>query len=605
MSLASLFLARRSLPPQLRSLPAKQTKMLLRGDPLLTAFEVHRVYGGRLCTNDIKEELGIPDWSGGGLAVVGGDWGEWGEDEQVSREPAGPMQAFLCDAAPDDALTITPGGGGGGRLQDLIWQIEREWGIGGLAMCYLEALRGNIGGLLEIAKFQGAEIERTKYEMIGGIVRRKMEPKLPVIEGLERDRERIRDIDSIAEVLQDFIRPMTPSEEEAESYELLTNTVLEVADRESNVDPVNEYIRTMQELESLVPGSRRTRDLPVAGGQVQKSQSLRSAVGSCDSINELLKVTGSETAGLVTSLEFKGFTNRSGPRASPLLTYLLKNGDGMMGGVRERVREYGKRAVIEDVKYVADSHGNPDVFIPRGSMLHEHIPSVDAPVVSTGPKRQLSKPPATPLRLSATAIKSYLSCPRQYDLKYNLMFEAEPTSAMRRGSNIHQSIQNFWDNIIASGAKVTIPVPPELQLQYGPNANIVPRTTETKFEQNFGVNLTMSGVYDLVADVVIDGKVVDSVIYEYKTGKQRPAEVCSGAGQAIIYGVASGAWVGVVNVDTGKSMFMSPKQVQRQKQEAINIIDRVADGIRRGDFFSKKSFLGCKFCNAANVCSRA
>ena len=266
---------------------------------------------------------------------------------------------------------------------------------------------------------------------------------------------------------------------------------------------------------------------------------------------------------------------------------------------------------------------------PRGFQTDIFAQSSPSPVgvaawVALSPASDLS------LRLSASAVQTYETCPLQFKLDREWRIPGEVPAAMQYGGTMHRVLRAYYDSVQQgrpmseeslldlfrtdlADAKIQDAYQHDLYLQQGLGQlkeflalcrrGQMPDVlhTEQFFEVKIGATM-VAGRIDRV-DKLPDGRVV---ITDYKTGKPLSQEDADESLQLSIYALAAREkWgyhaehLAFYNLSENTSVFTRRNEVQLQGAKAK--VEDVARNIAEGKFDAKPSF-SCRFCAYRALC---
>jgi DNA helicase II / ATP-dependent DNA helicase PcrA len=236
------------------------------------------------------------------------------------------------------------------------------------------------------------------------------------------------------------------------------------------------------------------------------------------------------------------------------------------------------------------------------------------------------------LRLSATAIEMYKTCPLQFKLARDWRIPDEVSGALHYGAAIHTVLLAYFDSVRGSrrlsdeetirlfretlaNSGIEDPYQHNLYEEQGvkqlsdflkAHRNTTPESvlqTEASFESKVGESILL-GRIDRVDDLG-DGRVT---VVDYKTGKPKTQEDADESLQLSIYALAAQEkWgyrvdrLAFYNLDGNHAVFTSRNSAQLEEAKAV--VRDVADRIAEGCFEPNKGF-HCRFCGYRDVCPK-
>jgi DNA helicase-2/ATP-dependent DNA helicase PcrA len=231
------------------------------------------------------------------------------------------------------------------------------------------------------------------------------------------------------------------------------------------------------------------------------------------------------------------------------------------------------------------------------------------------------------IKLSASAIESYNTCPLRFKLERDWSIPGETTAALQYGAAVHLALKGFYDAVMV-GRKPTLEAllqnfadsmdsaaiadPHQARLYhmqgrvhltafYNARAGESPKvlSTERWFEITIG-DVLVRGRMDR-----IDGVEGGAHIVDYKTGKPKDDKVAVQSLQLGIYALAaqqSGMTpmaMSFYNLEDNSLATTSPTKSDLVKIESQ--VQEVAGKIRRSEFEAKKGFQ-CRQCAYRVIC---
>lgn len=266
---------------------------------------------------------------------------------------------------------------------------------------------------------------------------------------------------------------------------------------------------------------------------------------------------------------------------------------------------------------------------PRGFQTDIFAHASPAPV---GVAAWVAMSPASDLsvRLSASAVQTYETCPLQFKLDREWRIPGDAPAAMQYGGTMHRVLRAYYDSVQQrrtmteeslldlfrtdlAAAKIQDSYQHDLYLHQGVDQlreflavsrrGKMPEVlhTEEFFEVKVGAT-TVAGRIDRV-DKLPDGRVV---ITDYKTGKPLSQEDADASLQLSIYALAAQAkWgyhadhLAFYNLSENTSVLTHRSETQLQAAKAK--VEDVAKNIAEGKFDAKPSF-SCRFCAYRVLC---
>ncbi len=268
---------------------------------------------------------------------------------------------------------------------------------------------------------------------------------------------------------------------------------------------------------------------------------------------------------------------------------------------------------------------------PRGFQTDMFAQTAD-PSNMTRASEWLSLPPASDLsvRLSASAVQTYETCPLQFKLEREWKIPGEVPAAMQYGGVIHRILLAFYDSVRAqrpmtdeavvqlfrdelSAAQIQDHYQHDLYLEQGieqlqdfllafrraPQSRVL--HTEEFFDVKVG-SVNVVGRIDRI-DQLADGAVV---ITDYKTGKAQSQEDADESLQLSVYALAAREKWGyhadhlvLYNLE-GNSPVIT-RRSNFQLEEAKGRVMAVSENVAAGKFVPKPGFY-CRFCAYRNLC---
>jgi len=231
------------------------------------------------------------------------------------------------------------------------------------------------------------------------------------------------------------------------------------------------------------------------------------------------------------------------------------------------------------------------------------------------------------VKLSASAIESYNSCPLRFKLERDWSIPGETTAALQYGAAVHLALKGYYDAVMA-GRKPTLD---DLLASFADTMDSV--AIEDAYQArlyHMQGRVHLTSFYDArageapkvlsterwfeitIGDVLVRGRMdrIDEAeggvhIVDYKTGKPKDDKVAEKSLQLGIYALAaqqSGlkpVAMSFYNLEDNSLATTSPSKSDLVKIESQ--VQEVADKIRRGEFEAKKGFQ-CKQCAYRVIC---
>ena len=245
--------------------------------------------------------------------------------------------------------------------------------------------------------------------------------------------------------------------------------------------------------------------------------------------------------------------------------------------------------------------------------------------------RWIGLPPASDLsmRLSASAVQSYETCPLQFKLDREWKIPGEVPAAMQYGASMHRVLRTYYDSLRFGrvmedddlfeffradlrAAHIQDPYQHELYETQGmaqlkafldASRKQAPKVlhTEEFFEVKFG-NVKVIGRIDRV-DELSGGQIA---ITDYKTGKPQSQEDADESLQLSIYALAAREKWGyrahhLAFCNLGDNTSAVTQRSDGQLEEAKAKVEDVAASIAAGKFEPKRGY-HCGFCAYRNLC---
>ncbi len=247
-------------------------------------------------------------------------------------------------------------------------------------------------------------------------------------------------------------------------------------------------------------------------------------------------------------------------------------------------------------------------------------------------------------KVSYSQINVYQDCPKKYEYSYVLQLPSKPSSAFSFGITVHSSLKDFYNLVRVSKEGLGIsPLPTEkdliaffekhwISIGYESKAHEKKRKENGKemmskffknlynedqvpyrLEESFTVSLkdgTFVGKIDRMDLIqVIDG-IAQVEILDYKTGKEKSSADLKKDLQLPLYSIFAEQSLGV-KVVSAKYVFVehgSQVEVdisQKRRQEALENIYEVIEGIKRREFVAMPDMFKCKYCDYRHICKDA
>ena len=306
-------------------------------------------------------------------------------------------------------------------------------------------------------------------------------------------------------------------------------------------------------------------------------------------------------------------------RARDTLTLYAKEGTGKIdktppGYLRELIKDRMLHAWFRERK---PRQFQTDLFA-AGQPLHAHArmtPWLGLPAVGD-----------LAVKLSASAVQTYQTCPLQFKLSREWRVPSEVGAALQYGGAIHRVLKNYFDavryqrelpDIVAQFKETLIGIQDRYQYDlylaqgiqqltdFMDNRRGKPQPevlhTEEWFEVRMG-QVVLTGRIDRM-DRSPDGRVV---VTDYKTGKPRAQEDADDSLQLSIYALAvKEKWGYEVNRlvfhNLEEDAPVATRRTRAHLEEARLTVEDVAEKIAAGRFEAKTGF-HCNFCSYRSLC---
>ena len=247
-------------------------------------------------------------------------------------------------------------------------------------------------------------------------------------------------------------------------------------------------------------------------------------------------------------------------------------------------------------------------------------------------------------RFSYSQLKTYETCPRQYEYAYVLRVPQKPSPALSFGTTVHNTLKDFYSLLrqSQSGLEGITDVPTKKELLELYNKHWVSIGYEStkqeeerkkegvgimesyydevfsedespmRLEESFDVHIGSTvfvGKIDRIDFVKKNGDVTEVKIIDYKTGKEKDAKDIKDDLQLPLYALFAEQKLGLkvvkaeyIYVETGKRLEVDLSLERRElaKEKLVEVIDLV----KEGRFAPTPGFL-CRYCDYNSICKYA
>ncbi|HWK30736.1 MAG TPA: PD-(D/E)XK nuclease family protein, partial [Terriglobales bacterium] len=231
------------------------------------------------------------------------------------------------------------------------------------------------------------------------------------------------------------------------------------------------------------------------------------------------------------------------------------------------------------------------------------------------------------VKLSASAIESYNTCPLRFKLERDWSIPGETTAALQYGAAVHLALKGYYDAVVA-GRKPTLDDLLQSFADSMDSAAIDDAYQARLYHMQGRVHLTAfcnaragespkvlstERWFEItIGDVIVRGRMdrIDEVeggvhIVDYKTGKPKDDDVAKKSLQLGIYALAARqngmapVSMSFYNLEDNSLGTTTPNKSDLVKIESQ--VQEVAQKIRRGEFEAKKGFQ-CRQCAYRVIC---